>query len=532
MKKTNIISAIFIALLVGVLPSCKKEFLELTPKVSLLEDNFYKTEKDAFLALAAVYNTLTVQPWECVPVMADLRSDDTFTGGDASGSDMIQYQEQERYKIDPENAAVSALWNRCYSGIYRANIFLAKADGIEWKNLDLKKRMIAEAKYLRGYFYWDLVRHYGWVSILTTVASDVEVLKTIPQNTPQEVYNQIAKDLLAAYADLPKTATATETGRATRYITGALLSRIYMYYSGVKTSIPGLGLTGTFGDGTTTIDKTWALAALKEIINSNAFALLTSYNDVFATGNQNNKECISSFQYSKDGGSGDWGGWGVTGNFAVVMQGPRDPAGDPSIGAGWSFGVITFSLANEFENGDVRKETTVYDAGAKLTGYTRGYCNTGYFNKKYLTYLNAQGTKGEPAHNYGINYIDIRYADVLLMAAELDMTANVAYFNQVRTRAGLSAKNPITLDDIKHERRAEFGGEGLRYWDLLRWGMDYAATQIAASWTGIPTDNKMVNVADFVARPFTANSYGMYPIPASEIRNSGNFVQQFIPAYK
>ncbi len=532
MKKRYIVTATLIAILAGMLPSCDKDFLDLTPKVNQLEANYYKTEDDAFLALTAVYNALAVQPWEFVPFMADLRSDDTFTGGDASGSDMIQFQEQERYNIDPDNAAVSALWNRCYSGIYRANLLLSKVDGVAWKSPANKARIVAEAKFLRGYFYWDLVRHYGWVPILTEVVTDPEAIKKIPQSTPEDVYKQVVKDLLAAEADLPNTVSSTETGRASKYITQALLARIYMYYTGVKVSIPGLGLSGTLSDGTTVIDKTWVLNALTGIINSGAFQLLPSYANVFAANNQNNAEDLFSFQYSKDAGNGDWGGWGVTGNFSVIWSGPRSPEGDANLVAGWSFGVFTFDFVGEYESGDLRKAATVYNASTNLTKYTRGYCNTGYFNRKFLPFKEVQGTKGDPQLNFGWNYPDIRYSDVLLMAAELDMTANIGYFNQVRTRAGLPAKSSITLDDIKHERRVEFGGEGHRYWDLLRWGLDYTATRIAASWTGAPTGNPMINTADFIARPFTPNSYGMFPIPASELRNTNNKLQQFIPAYQ
>jgi starch-binding outer membrane protein, SusD/RagB family len=531
MKKINIITAIF-AIAVFLLPSCSKDFLELSPKVNKLEASAYTTEDDAFLSLACVYNGLVVQPWMFVPMMADIRSDDTFTGGDASGSDMIQYQEQERYNMSAENAAGSALYNRCYSGIYRANLFLEKAPEIQWKSEATKKRMVAEAKFLRAYFYWDLVRHFGWIQEVPSVISDPEGHRALPQLTPEEIYKIVVRDLYAAYLDLPTTISTTETGRASKYAAGALLARIYLYYTGVKASFPELGLSGTLSDGTKVIDKTFVLTVLKDIIDNGGFQVLPNYADVFAYGNQNNKEDIFCFQYSANGGNGDWGGWGVTGNFSSVMYGPRSPEGDGNLTPGWSFGVLTFDLVNEYESGDARKNATVYDAGTSLTKYTRGYCNTNYFNKKFLPLKEAQGSKGDPQLNYGWNYPDIRYTDVLLMYAELDMAAGLPYFNQVRTRAlgAGAAKESITLADIQHERRVEFGGEGHRYWDLLRWGATYAATRIAAGWGSVPTNNNMVNVPDFAVRPFKANTLGMFPIPASEIRNST--VKQFVPAYK
>jgi hypothetical protein len=219
-------------------------------------------------------------------------------------------------------------------------------------------------------------------------------------------------------------------------------------------------------------------------------------------------------------------------------MGPRDPEGDASIVAGWSFGPLSFSLAAEYEAGDPRKDVTLYNATAKLTKYTRGFQNTGFFNNKFIPRKAYQSIKGDPSHNFPDNHPDIRFADVLLMAAELnlgdDATKAAQYFNMVRTRSlGLgAAKSSITLDDIYHERRVEFGGEGLRYWDLLRRGLDYATQKINASFTSIPSGNPMINPADFAPRNFVKDTYGMFPIPAGEVRITNGNLKQFIPAYK
>lgn len=529
-------SIYLLLLIVAGFASCSKDFITLEPKVNQLEDNFYKTENDAFLALTAVYDALSVQNWQFVPVMSDIKSDDAFAGGDQSGTDMIQYQEQERFIIDKENAAVSALWNRCYSGIYRANLVLEKADKIAWTSEANKTRIISEAKFLRGYFYWDLARHYGWVPILTHTEPNPDVLAKLPQNTPAEVYKQVAADLLEARAGVPATVPASEAGRVTKYAVDALIARIYLFYQGFTK--PVLGVTEEWSDGTTTIDKAFAKTALEEVINSGAYRLLPNYADVFSWSNENNDEDIFSFQYDGQSASSDWGGWGVNGNFTSIFVGPRDPSGDATIVAGWSFSPMSFSLVQEYEANDPRKAVTIYDATTKLTKYTRGFQNTGYFNYKFLALKAYQVSKGEPSHNYSINYPDIRFADVLLMAAELNLQDNPTtaanYFNMVRTRSlGTgAAKSSITLDDIYHERRVELGGEGHRYWDLLRRGLDYTAQKINASFTNIPAGNPMINAADFAPRNFDATTYGMFPIPAGEIRLTNNNLKQFIPSYQ
>jgi hypothetical protein len=534
MKKSKLYTITFLALAFMAV-SCSKGFLELEPKTGQVEANYYKTEAQAFLGLTAVYDAYSVQNWQFVPVMSDIYSDDAFCGG-ANVNDMSQFQEIEMFNMNAENNAARDLWNRCYSGIYRANLYLEKQDGVTWITEGLKARYEAEALFLRAYFYWDLVRHYGWVPIITSVLPNVEDYKSIPQNTPNEVFTQIAKDLLKAVAVLPATITSSEKGRISKGAAQALIARIYLYHTGMS-AISELGLTAQqWGDGTTVINKVYVQTALDLIITGAKYSLLTSYADLFDWTKQNNAESLLEIQYSEKAKSGDWGGWNINGNFSSVWLSVRNPVGDATVFPGWSFGQPTWSLSDEFEPGDPRKDVTLYNADVRMTSYTHAFMNTGLFNKKYMA-LNAYiGPGGDPNHNFARNFTDIRYADVLLMAAEVWLTDNApkarGYFNQVRTRslgAG-AALTTVTLDNIYHERRVEFGGEGLRKWDLLRRGLTYAGTKINASFVvpgGIP------NPSDFTGRTFVPGSWGMFPIPASEIRNTNaGVLKQFIPVYQ
>jgi hypothetical protein len=531
MKKKLIYITSILALTFGSI-SCSDSFLELEPKTGQVEANYYKTEDQALLALTAVYDAYSVQNWQFVPTMSDIWSDDAFCGG-SNISDMSQWQDMEMFAMTPENNSSSDLWNRCYSGIYRANLYLQKQADIEWKTDGLKARMEAEAHFLRAYFYWDLVRHYGYVPVITEVLPSVEDYKNLPQQAPAAVFTQIASDLLKAVAVLPVQIGTSEKGRISKAAAQALIARVYMYHEGFAKPVMGLS---TLSDGKTTIDKAYVQAALEQIISSNVYSLMSNYADLWDWSRQNTKESILEIQYSDKAKSGDWGGWNINGNFSCVWMGPRNPEGDASVFPGWSFSTLTWSLVNEFEAGDPRKDATVYNADVQLTKYNKAFMNTGYFNKKYMANANYIGSGGDQAHNFPRNFIDIRYAEVLLMAAELFLNDNPAkalgYLNQVRTRSlGASkALTAITLDAIYHERRVEFGGEGQRKWDLLRRGNDYAASKIAASFnvpSGIP------NPADFVPRNFKATTWGMFPIPASEIRNTNSGVlQQMVPAYK
>ena len=531
MKKNIIYVTSILALLFGSI-SCSDSFLELEPKTGQVEANYYKTEDQALLALTAVYDAYSVQNWQFVPTMSDIFSDDAFCGG-ANVNDMSQWQEMEMFKMTPENNSSSDLWNRCYSGIYRANLYLQKQAGIEWETEGLQSRFEAETLFLRAYFYWDLVRHYGFVPLITEVLPSVEDYKTIPQSTPAEIFTQIATDLLKAIPALPVEISTDEKGRVSKAAAQALLARIYLYHEGFAKPVMGVP---ALSDGTTTIDKAYVQAALEQIIASNQYILLPNYTDLWDWSKQNSREAILEIQYSEKAKSGDWGGWNINGNFSSVWISVRNPEGDASIFPGWSFAQPTWSLANEFEPGDPRKDATIYNADVLMTKYTKAFMNTGFFNRKYMAQSAYIGSGGDQAHNFPKNFIDIRYAEVLLMAAELFLTDNpskaLGYFNQVRTRslgAG-AALTSLTLDNIYHERRVEFGGEGVRKWDLLRRGQAYAAARINASFTvpsGIP------NPADFAIRTYNPNTWGMFPIPASEIRNTNEGVlKQMVPAYQ
>jgi len=526
--------------LIAILQACTTDFVELSPKVSKLESNAYITENDAMLALTAVYDALSVQNWNFAPIMADIKSDDAYAGGDASGGDMEYWQEQERFNIAAESSAPLNMWNRCYSGIYRANLFIEKAEGIQWKTDGLKTRMVAEAKFLRAYFYWDLARHFGWVPIITTNLPSVEDYKNIPQSEPVAVYSQIASDLLEAEKGCPASVPSAQVGRVTKYAVQSLMTRIYLLYEGFAKPVLGISQDWTSNEGTV-INKAYVQTALKDVINNGGYSLVPSYADLFDwTNDQNTSENIFSWQYSELGKSSDWGGWNVNGNFSVVFYGPRSARmlDGTALAEGYSFAVPTWNLYNEFEAGDPRRDVTIFDASLNLASYTTGYQNTGYFNEKFRPRIEYQATGGAAQHNWFINYPDIRLADVLLMASEIFLTDDPAFsldcFNKVRVRAmgDAAKKSSINIDDIYHERRVELSGEGHRYWDLIRRGFDYAADKINNGYMDVPAD--AASIADFaLPRVFNPQTYGMFPIPATEIRNVNEGVlKQFIPAYK
>ena len=534
MKRFDILFFILIAVSMIVFQSCADKFLDLEPKTNRLEANSYQTEEDAFNAMIAVYDALAVQPWNFVPLQSDIFSDDAYCGGEQGGG-MWQWQDQEISIIDAENGAARDLWNRCYSGVYRANMFLKKEPDIDWQTNGLRSRLHAEVIVLRAYFYWDLVRHYGWIPIIKELLPSSEDYKNIKQNTPEEVYDFIAGKLVQVLPDLPETVPDSEKGRITRDVVRVLLARIYMLYEGFGK--PVLGCEGNLQANSAEITEQYIIDALEEIISSGRYHLLDNYADVFAWDNENNEESVFEWQYSEKSYSDDWGGWSVDGNMSVIFLGPRNPNPDTEYSAGWSFSTVSWSLVDEFEEADsVRRNVTVFNADEELISYTKSYQNTGYFNHKYMPRTAYLPVNGAPELNWPKNYIDMRYAEILLMAAELyldqDQGKALEYLNEVRTRAlgDDAALSSVTLDAIYHERRVELACEGHRKWDLLRRSLDYAKEKIDESWD-IPSG--LDNADDFIGREFRTDTYGMLPIPGDEIRLANEGVlQQYVPAFQ
>ena len=558
--KTIYLSTIIIAITIALgLQSCQDKFLELEPRLNKMEGNSYITENDAFLALVSVYD---VQSQQVVlnfePLRADIYSDDEFTGGEPpSGGMRSRWQMMETSTLDVENATSSDDYKRLYQGIYKANQYIKKEAGINWTDASKRKRFMAEVKFFRAYFYWDLVRYFGWVPLVTDIITPEEALN-LKQSDPEVIYQYIAKNLLEAIPDLPETVIPSEYGRVTKAAAQVLMARIYQYYEGFGKGT--LGITSDWSDGTTTIDKAMVKAALEEIISKGHYSLLPNYGDIQDWENENNKESIFEIQYSEKSLFSDFNNTDkVNGNTMCYIVAPRDPRGDTTIASGWSFGTLTWSLYKEFEPGDPRLKYTVYNAedslfkivkkvdpitgilkvdtlrGSKNKTYTPGFHNTGYFNAKYIARTKYQINVGA-VHNYRKNFIDMRLAEVYLILAELYLTDDNAkatnYLNTVRVRAmGITAaKTSITLDDVYHEKRVEFACEGLRYWDLLRRGLDYAKEKIDNSYVPDPLYPAPTEFVGFV---FNKAHMGMIPIPASEIRTCNEGVlEQKIPFYK
>lgn len=384
-----------------------------------------------------------------------IRSDDAAKGSTpndaaAQGQIMDNFQYANGKDMWPFND----WWNGHYNFIYSCNDILHDIDSLQ---LNDQGSMInkGEASFMRAFAYFDLVRDYGEVPIVKNKiyqAGDAN----FPKSTVDQVYAFIEEDLQTAVQNLPLEWNAAFPGRVTKGTANTLLAKVYLYR------------------------KNWAgaLARSEEVINSGLYKLTPNYIDYFKESGENNAESLFEIQqYVNANGS-----LVIANNFAIV-QGVR---GSGAWDFGWGFNVPTQNLVDAYEPNDPRKNATILFTGQPdgIYGLTLpADLLQPYWNKKIYSDPARRAATGMRFAQW-MNVRLIRYADVLLMAAEAaNETGNAAkavdYLEMVRARArgGANILPKITTTNqaelrnaIKHERRVEFGMEYERFYDLVRWG--------------------------------------------------------------
>jgi hypothetical protein len=495
MKKT-IINYLFIgATMMLSLVSCEKEFVDIKPKGQFLSANYYADKDQAFGALVGVYDVLRKNSggFENMIAMMNAGSDDQVAGG-GGATDGAGIQGFSNYTLT-SIIMPGSFWSDHYQGIFRANTLLSKLADV---NMDatLKARFTAEAKTLRAYYYFNLVRMFKNIPLLLEPLTATNMYE-VTQVAPAEIYAQMEKDLIESIPSLPATAPiTTEGGRLTKGAAQALLGKVYLYDNkGALAAAQFAEVNGTPG-GT----------------SQYGYRLLSNFSDLWVTTNKFNTESILEVCHSSAGNS-DWGWWGSSsdeGNSLNVMVGPRSysrPAGStaPDLPSGWSFNVFTQDFYDLIKS-DPRFDATIFDLTAlKAAGkadYIPGYQNTGYFLNKFLPRRADVRTGGGALElNYKQDTYAIRLADTYLMEAEALGGTGAraqALLDAVRARVGLPSV-PVSLAAIKAERRLELAGEGHRFFDLVRWGD-------AASKLG--------------SRGFVAGKNEIFPIPYRELQGT------------
>ena len=523
--------------------SCSESVLDVQPMTSILDQNFYKTEADAEMALVGCYDgyqRTSSNGSQSFYVISEVLSDNCFGG--TGNTDGRGYQALDRFDISQsssDNNIFNGTWTDYYAGIFRCNTLLQKLPTIaSWKSTKdsvvsaTRNRIEGETRFLRAIEYFDLVRLFEKVPLLTAPTTD-----NVAQSEPIETYKLIVEDLKFAAANIPATAypkanAATNDGRVTSYAAKAMLARVYLFYTGYYAK-DDLGVT-----------KPEVLAGLEDVIASNEFDTIADYKKLWPAASyvpvpatntldksgyagKGNKEVVFAQKFNN---TSDYNGM-VDGNRWLVMMGMRNTNWSP-YGKGWGACTVNPKLVTEFAAGDARKSASIIDIVGEGIEKTydlkdqREY--TGYMVKKYSPTCLPDGTSDTGGSkdfqtSQDQDFVVIRYADVLLMAAELDSPNKVTYFNKVHQRAGLPAVASVTLSDIQTERRFEFAFEGIRYWDLLRTGLDNAANTIAQTQNVL--SGKVSDVVTISASNIT-KTRGFMQIPNTQITLSNGTLKQ------
>lgn len=475
MKNIKIKYLFLLIFISGFIVSCTKDFLDAEAPGTILEINYYKNETEAYSGLVATYDILSKHSggFENMITMFNAGSDDC-TGGGAGPENKDPINFFSNYTLDQNNVAGS-YWNNFYQGIFRANTLLVKLPNVPME-ASKKDRFAAEAKMLRAYYHFELLRIFKNIPMFTRPSTPDDVATKLQEN-PNVVYAQIEKDLLEAIPNLPQKIInlSDEAGRFTQGAAKALLGKVYLYQG----------------------NKTAAAAQLAEVngailggSNVYGYKLVPSFASLWNTTNKFNSESIIEIAHTSlsNSGYGNWGSGSDEGNAVCIMVGPRDYSRigttAPDFSFGFSFNPITQGLY-DFMKLDPRFGPTIADIkalkAANTINYTKGYEDTGYFLRKFMPFKSDISTgSGNVELNNKQNTYAIRLADTYLMEAEaLNATGARAQslLDAVRARVGLGSV-PVSNTTIQNERRMELAGEGHRWFDLVRTGQ--AATVLAS----------------------------------------------------
>lgn len=455
------LGGIFLLLIaLGLLPACRKDFLNRKPLGNYTSEDYPYPQGggpyDQYIF--SVYASL--RSWGSVGegyiAAVSIRSDDAVKGSTpADGPVVVPF---ENFPVPATNGLVNTLWTGYYDAIAKCNVVLHQIaiDSVNTPEA-VKMRAKGEARFLRGYCYFMLVRLFGNVPIVDTILGVGE--SNVPQSSPSQVYAFIEQDLQFAASALPLRWDPQFVGRATSGAANGMLAKVYLY------------------------EKKWqqAMATAGIVISSGVYDLNTPYDEIFTESGENSSGSIFEIQcYSDANHPTEWGS-----QYAQV-QGVRGAPGWDNLG--WGFNVPSEQLLNAYEPGDPRiKSTILFCPSPEPTRYGEVFPvepNPRY-NMKVYTNPAKRAAVGRMA-GYWVNIRVLRYSDVVLMYAEAanelgqtDEALEKLEWVRAHARNGdmtvlpkITERDKDKLRDIiHHERHIELAMESQRFFDIVRWGI-------------------------------------------------------------
>jgi starch-binding outer membrane protein, SusD/RagB family len=466
MKKNKKIIAIFssgiiMLAVIFFIAGCKKNFLDRQPLGQYTTGNYpYPGGAGPYdQYIFAAYANLRDYNVSGFPYVGaiSIRSDDADKG--STPADNPEQKQMDDFPVTPTNSLVNALWTGYYAAITNCNVILHQVAIDSSNTLESTKMLaMAEARFLRGYYYFMMVRFFGNVPIVDTVLANVSA-SNLPQSTPSQVYAFIEKDLQFAAMNLPLTWDANFVGRATSGAANGLLAKMYLY------------------------EKNWQMAMNTAgiVINSGVYNLNTPYDKIFTEDGENSSGSVFEIQCYSDANH-------KTDSYGCQYAEGQGVRGAGIYDLGWGFNVPSTQLEAAYDSLDPRKGSTIlYTPSPKPTRYGEVFpaeTNPRYNMKVYTNPAMRKAVGNQ--HGYWVNIRVLRYSDILLMYAEAanqlgqtDSALSKLEMVRARARNGNNAILPqITTRDqselrdaIRHERRIELAMEGERFFDIVRWGI-------------------------------------------------------------
>lgn len=562
----------------ALLFSACDEFLDYEPLTEKSFETYPANEAEVNQVLAGIYTSMTNEQRlgdQCYFFFMEVASDEKIGGG--GNNDLKALSAESFMYSDPEMLAPN--WQTTYMGIHRANFALEKIPAMTDDVLEpaKKNQALGEAYFLRAFLYHRLATLYGRVPL--KISTEVQDLGAAE---PDAIFAQIASDLKAAIELLPATPyTSTSEGHATRWAAQAMMARAWLFYTGFyqKTELP-LAEGGS-------ISKDQVVTWLEELVEKSEHRLVDDFHQLWPYTNsltindydymveysQESGKPLNSLIYASNEGARNpetifalqfnvFAGWDIDRGYAntvMLFSGLRGQQKAFPFAGGWGQGnSVPKHIWDEWEADDPRRTASVIDieaefgikAGEDTPGYERGQWDfvleSNYWGKKYNGVVHyTDEAKTSVSNDYGVemygnvdgdqlshtdDQVYIRYADVLLMLAEL--TEDASYINEVRFRAGVDPIAGYTLEALQKERRFELAFEGLRYNDMRRWGAEYAKAALEKQ-NGSPVFN-YGSASTFDVTKLNPKGYstrydetqGFFPIPQAQINLSKGLLEQ------